>query len=257
MVKKIEKTSEIIGGRQAVLSCLKLHGNRVGSLIIARGLKGKWIDELIATARKYQVKVRFYPRSYLDRMLPHINHQGVIIEKHPYEFYPFDQLLPSLQLQGGLVLAIDGIYDPRNLGAVIRSAAAFDCSGILLPKDRTPSLTPAVAKVASGTIDLVHISRVTNLSMALRELKEIGFYIIGTSSREAFSLWEENLSIDIVIVVGAEDKGLRPGIKKICDKLISIPMNGQIESLNLSVATGIILAEAYRQRNLGFPTPSA
>ena len=183
-----------------------------------------------------------------------IIHQGVAARLKPAGVLTLDHLLAGLGRESGnpLLLALDSIQDPRNLGAIIRTAAAFGAAGLIIPKDRSAPLSGTVMKAAAGTLPLLDICRVTNLSQALDQLKEHGFWIFGAGGRAPQNLYHTAFSGPVCLVVGNEQKGIRPLVSRHCDHHIAIPMAAGVESLNVAVATGVILAEIRRQQH-GFP----
>jgi 23S rRNA (guanosine2251-2'-O)-methyltransferase len=195
-------------------------------------------------------------RSQLDSLAESRNHQGIVLElKLAAELgeSELQDALASLSRQP-FFLILDHVQDPHNLGACLRTADAAGVQGIIITKDQSVGLTPTVAKVASGAAETVPLYRVTNLNRVLGWLKEAGLWIVGAAGEAERSLYEIDLAIPLALVIGAEGKGLRRLTRESCDFLVKIPMFGQIESLNLSVATGILLFEAVRQRTQGTRT---
>jgi len=187
-------------------------------------------------------------RKQLDSLAEGRPHQGIIVElEMPRELSEAD-LQDALERGAGFFLVLDHVQDPHNFGACLRTADAAGVQGVIITKDQAVGITPTVAKVASGAAETVPIYRVTNLARALGWLKDSGIWLIGAAGEASQSLYEVDLNIPLAVVVGAEGKGLRRLTRERCDFLVKIPMHGQVESLNLSVATGILLFEAVRQR---------
>ena len=190
-------------------------------------------------------------RKKLDRLADGKNHQGVIVEMSlPAERTESDlknniEKLPATPL----LLVLDNVQDPHNLGACLRTADAAGVNGVIITKDNAAGLTPTVCKVASGAAETMPVYQVTNLSRTLRWLKEQGLWIVGAAGESGQSFYQCDFTPPIALVIGAEGKGLRRLTKEHCDLLVSLPMLGQVESLNLSVATGVLLYEVVRQRN--------
>lgn len=218
-----------------------------------------WLDErrgdtrIAALAGKLEalgITVQTAGKGRLDALADGQRHQGVVLEMRvPSELGEHD-LRDALARQEGmpLFLALDQVQDPHNLGACLRTADAAGVHGLILTKDQSVGMTPTVAKVASGAAETVPIYRVTNLARALDGLKEAGLWIAGAAGEAERSVYQADLNLPLALVVGAEGKGLRRLTRERCDFLVKIPMVGQVESLNLSVATGILLFEAVRQR---------
>ncbi|WP_434150318.1 23S rRNA (guanosine(2251)-2'-O)-methyltransferase RlmB [Methylocaldum gracile subsp. desertum] len=218
-----------------------------------------WIDHrredgrIAAIERKLAslgIPVQPAGRNQLDSLAESRSHQGIVLElKLAAELgeSELQDALANLSRQP-FFLVLDHVQDPHNLGACLRTADAAGVQGVIIPKDQSVGLTPTVAKVASGAAETVPIYRVTNLNRVLGWLKEAGLWIVGAAGEAERSLYEIDLAIPLVLAIGAEGKGLRRLTRESCDFLVKIPMFGQIESLNLSVATGVLLFEAVRQR---------
>ena len=179
-------------------------------------------------------------------------HQGVIIESKVTAQDVAIQLDAFLQQNtdsAPLYLVLDSVQDPHNLGACLRTAVAAGVSAVIVPKDRSAGMTDTVRKVASGAAEEIVLITVVNLARALRELKDAGVWLVGTAADAGLSIYDVDMTTATALVMGGEEKGLRPGIAKECDYLVSIPLLGKIESLNVSVATGVALYEAVRQRH--------
>ncbi|MGX2039948.1 23S rRNA (guanosine(2251)-2'-O)-methyltransferase RlmB [Methylocaldum sp. MU1018] len=218
-----------------------------------------WIDNrrednrIAAIERKLAslgISIQPAGRNQLDSLVETRNHQGIVIELK----LPAERGEPELQdalanlSQQPFFLVLDHVQDPHNLGACLRTADAAGVQGVIITKDQSVGLTPTVAKVASGAAETVPVYRVTNLNRVLGWLKEAGLWIVGAAGEAERSLYEIDLAIPLALVIGAEGRGLRRLTRESCDFLVKIPMFGQIESLNLSVATGVLLFEAVRQR---------
>ena len=254
---------QIIFGIHSVKSALNYLSDRAQSdkasendtalitvLYVDRNRKDNRINAIVDLARKKSVKVTFVERKKLDKLCQG-NHQGVVAEgntpKVKSENY-LDELLQSLQ-EPPFLLILDGVQDPHNLGACLRTADAAGVHAIIVPKDRSVSLTPVVRKVACGADQTVPLIQVTNLSRTLKLLKNYQIWIIGTAGETDTTLYNSNLTGPLALVMGTEGKGMRRLTRENCDMLVKIPMLGSVESLNVSVATGITLYEAVRQRS--------
>lgn len=191
------------------------------------------------------------PRAALDRMTSEGNHQGVVLVCAPTKTYneaDLNQLLDRLQ-EPAFLLILDMVQDPHNLGACLRTADAAGVHAVIAPKDKSVGLTPTAIKVACGAAEVVPFVQVTNLARTLNQLKERGIWLFGMADRAEKCLYEENLTIPLAFVLGNEEKGLRRLTRETCDVLLQIPMQGLVSSLNVSVATGVCVFEAQRQRN--------
>ncbi len=242
---------ELIWGIHAVLDFLRDRPRQVRELTVQKGKASPKLQEIIDLARSQQLRLRFEPRLKVPGAGT-VNHQGVIARVQQVATVPLDELLARLDAVSPppLLLALDSIQDPHNLGAIIRTAAAAGVAGILLPKDRSAPLSGTVAKVAVGALGRVAVSIVTNLDAALRQVQEQGFWVYGAAGEAAASIYATDFSGRVCLVVGGEGKGLRPLVRERCDHLVAIPMAGGMESLNASVATAVILFEMVRQRAL-------
>ncbi len=199
------------------------------------------------------VSVRLTNRKELERLAEGRNHQGVIIELEMAQELGESDLRDALDALEGkaFFLVLDHVQDPHNLGACLRSADAAGVQGVITTKDQAVGITPTVAKVASGAAETVPLYKVTNLARALGWLKEAGIWIVGAAGEAEKTVYQTDLNLPLAIVMGAEEKGMRRLTREHCDFLVKIPMLGQVESLNVSVATGILLFEAVRQRSKG------
>jgi len=209
---------------------------------------GQALDDLVALG----IEIEKVDRKRLDRLADNNNHQGVVIEvEMPSELSESDLKTAVENLtETALFLVLDNVQDPHNLGACLRTADATGVHGVIVTKDNATGITPTVCKVASGAAETVPVYQVTNLSRTLRWLKGEGLWIMGAAGDTSQGVYKTDFTAPMALVVGAEGKGLRRLTKEQCDVLVSVPMLGQVDSLNLSVATGVLLYEAVRQRLL-------
>ena len=246
-----------IGGIHSVLEALKACPTSVKEIFIEKSRKGLRLEELLDIAQQNSVPVTFAQPSFEATHKKHSgspeleNPQGVsarIVLPAP----SLEDLLNKLKSapKPPLLLALDSIQDPHNLGAIIRSAVAAGVNGLILPKDRSASITPTVIKVSAGAVFHLDICRVTNLVNSFKALKEEGIWIFGTAKDSSQAVYDADLTVPACLVIGSEGKGLRPLVAEHCDMYISIPMQGSLDSLNASVAAGIILFETVRQRKM-------
>ncbi|NOR40843.1 MAG: 23S rRNA (guanosine(2251)-2'-O)-methyltransferase RlmB [Gammaproteobacteria bacterium] len=238
-------------GLHAVESLLSSRPSTVTGLTVAEGAAEKRLSPLIEKAAAAGITIHRIPRKDLDQLIPGARHQGVIASVKAESLEMSEKLLPEFiaGLSGpAFLLILDGVQDPHNLGACLRTADAAGVHAVILPRDRAVGITPVVHKVASGAAESVPIFTVTNLARTMRQLRDAGIWIYGTSDAAEQDLYQSDLQGPIALVMGSEGKGLRRLTREHCDHLLAIPMAGQVESLNVSVAAGVLLFEARRQR---------
>lgn len=206
-------------------------------IVIAKGAGGARIQEIIDLARQKSTPVRFEDRGALQRLAGTSSHQGVIALGAQKKYSELDDVVGS----GQLLVILDGVEDPHNLGAVIRTAHAAGANAVVIPERRAAGLTETVAKAAAGALEYLPITRVTNINRTLEDLKNRGYWIYGIDERGTVTHDEVDWTTPSAVVFGAEGKGLHEQVRKHCDFLVRIPMAGQIASLNVSVAAGVIL----------------
>ena len=237
-------------GLHAVLAALLQHGDNVIGLWLDGSRRDERIKKLIATAEQAGVTLHKVTRPELDALAPDARHQGVLARCKSPPSYSEADLLPLLAAldEPAFLLVLDGVQDPHNLGACLRSAEAAGVHGVIVPRDRAATLTATVRKVASGAAEVLPVFQVTNLARTLRSIKEQGIWLTGAAGDAEASLYQADLRGPLALVMGGEGGGLRHLTRDLCDHLIHIPMAGTVESLNVSVAAGICLFEAVRQR---------
>lgn len=243
--------SEVAFGIHAVNSLLRRSPDRILSLSIQVDRNDKRIQELVSLAQNQGVALARVPKAELDELTTE-RHQGVVavIERIGTTALLSERDLPSFlgAIACPLVLVLDGVTDPHNLGACLRSADAAGVHAVVVPKDNSAELNATARKVASGAADVVPLVSVTNLARTLKALKDAGLWVIGTTGDADVLVYEQDLALPAAIVMGAEGAGMRRLTTEACDFLVKLPMLGAVSSLNVSVATGIILFEAVRQR---------
>jgi 23S rRNA (guanosine2251-2'-O)-methyltransferase len=237
-------------GLHAVRVMLARNSSRVRRVVIAGGKDAGRLGEIRSLAQKAGVQVVTTDDATLDKLAEGGRHQGVVAEMTPRAGDPETQLEEALEAAVGppLLLVLDGVQDPHNLGACLRSADAAGVAAVIAPRDRAAGLTPVARKVAAGAAETVPFIAVVNLARTLRGLKERGIWLVGTDESADKSVHEVDLDGPLAIVMGSEGEGLRRLTRECCDQLVSIPMAGAVESLNVSVATGVVLFEVVRQR---------
>jgi len=245
--------SPVAYGIHAVRVLLAQHPQRVRRVLLAGGRDAGRLAEVRALAQRVGVQVASADLAQLDRLADGERHQGVVAEIVPRAGDPETQLEEALAAAGPapLLLVLDGVQDPHNLGACLRSADAAGVAAVIVPRDRAAGLTPVVRKVAAGAAETVPLVPVVNLARTLRDLKERGVWLVGTDDAADKTLYEADLKGPLALVMGSEGEGMRRLTRECCDQLVSIPMAGVVESLNVSVATGVALFEAVRQRASG------
>jgi 23S rRNA (guanosine2251-2'-O)-methyltransferase len=245
--------SQIIYGRHPVLAALRQADTPLEEVMVAQGAGGKWLHEVRRLARAAGVRLRVQDKLALDRVCGTQNHQGIAARRGSYVYRSEVELLSDLAglSEPALVVAADGLTDPMNLGNLCRSALAAGAHGLIIPKNRAAGVTATVAKAAAGALEYLPIYRVTNLADCLGRLKEAGLAIIGTAGDGSRTIYEADLSQPLALVIGREDKGMRPRVRQQCDLVLSIPMAApEIGSLNAAAAGAVLLFEARRQRLL-------
>ena len=240
---------EQVEGKNPTLEALR--GRRTPfELLLARSLRNdRILQEIIRLANRKKVPITTLPREELDRLARTDNHQGVILRLEPYRYTGFRRLQERLldEEEPPLLLLLDGVTDPHNLGSIIRTAAAAGVYAVILPRHRAAPLTPTVARVASGAVEHVTVCTVPNLASVIEELKKMGFWVVGADAAAEQDCYSADLTGRLALVLGAEHSGLSRLVKDGCDLLVRIPMPGRISSLNVGVAAGVLVFEALRQ----------
>jgi len=223
---------------------------RAFELFVSRDANDRRMEKLLKLAAEKGVPVRSRDKRDIGRICGSEHHQGVALRLEGFPYSEVDDIMSSWRESGesGLILALDGVQDPHNLGALIRSAACAGAHGVIIPKDRAARVTATVEKSAAGAAETIPVAQVTNLAQTLDELKEAGFWVYGTADSAASSLYGHDLTGNVVVVIGGEGEGIRPLVRKKCDFLVAVPLQGGVSSLNASVAGGVVLFEALRQR---------
>ncbi len=236
-------------GLHAVESLLTKQPQRVQQLVIQKERQDQKILALIELAKQQKIKIQLVSRQELDHITNDAVHQGIVAFCEKAKVYHEGDLEKLIEeTPKPFLLILDGIQDPHNLGACLRSADAAGVHAVIVPKDKSVGLTPAVSKVACGAAETVPFIQVTNLARTMRYLKDQGIWLFGAAGEADKSLYQADLSGSVGIVLGAEGQGLRRLTREHCDLLLNIPMQGSVSSLNVSVATGVFLFEALRQR---------
>jgi len=242
---------EVIYGINSIRDLLRQQSNGLEKIIIASGRSGSSVEEIIEIARIKKIPVEYSPRKYLDKLAGTLDNQGVLGWRKDFTYADLDVLIKNRNntFNLDLILVLDSIMDPQNLGSIIRTAHCFGANGIVIPEDRAAPVTAAVNKASAGSVKQIPVARVINLSQTLDYLKDKGFWVFGAEAHGGKSLTEMDFNCSVALVLGGEAKGIRQLVKKKCDFLVTIPLTGNFDSLNVSVAAGIIQYEILCQRS--------
>ncbi len=241
--------SGLIYGLLPVIEALRANSRRVDKILVADGSREKRLDEVFDLARAGGILIDRVSRENLTRITgPDVNHQGVVAIAASADYVPIDDLLSDLR-EPALLVVLDGVEDPRNLGAVLRTVECSGADGVVIPERRAVGLTDTVAKSSAGATEHVKVAKVANLNRLIDDLKRRNIWVVGTSGEAEMSYTDWDWTQPSALVLGAEGSGLHRLVSENCDVLVKIPMYGKIESLNVSVAAGVVLFEAKRQRD--------
>ncbi|KHD44757.1 23S rRNA (guanosine(2251)-2'-O)-methyltransferase RlmB [Streptococcus hongkongensis] len=242
----IEESNDMVYGVHAVVESLT--ANTGNKLYIQDDLRGKNVDKIKALATEKKVSISWTPKKSLSDMTDGAVHQGFVLRVAEYAYAELDQIITKADAEDNpLILILDGITDPHNFGSILRTADATKVAGVIIPKHRAVGVTPVVAKTSTGAIQYMPIARVTNLSQTLDKLKERGYWIFGTDM-DGTPSHKWNTSGKLVLIIGSEGKGVSHNIKKQVDEMITIPMDGHVQSLNAGVAAAVLMYEVYRNK---------
>ncbi|MDR0424788.1 MAG: 23S rRNA (guanosine(2251)-2'-O)-methyltransferase RlmB [Clostridiales Family XIII bacterium] len=238
---------DIISGRNTVLEAIR-SGREFEKLMVQRGAAGS-IQKLLDEARARGIQVKFEEKAALDRLAGGGHHQGAVAAVSEYKYCGIEDIVEAASSAGedALIIVLDGIEDPHNLGAILRTAECAGAHGVIIPKHRTAGLSGTVAKVSSGAVEHVRVAQATNITNAIKKLKESGIWVAALDMGGE-SYFEKDLTGGIAVVVGGEGKGVSRLVKENCDFAVSIPMSGRLGSLNASNAAAVIIYEIKRQR---------
>ncbi|MEA2175526.1 MAG: rRNA (guanosine2251-2-O)-methyltransferase [Blastocatellia bacterium] len=249
----LQSSGALLYGVSPVLEALRAGQRPIEHITLAEGTRDHRLRELLDLAREARVPVRRAPRTDLERLTDGANHQGVVANIAAARYTETGELLDQLSRRVGtneppLVVVLDGVEDPRNLGAIVRTIECAGAHGLFIPERRAAGLTETVAKAAAGALEHVPVARAANLSRLIEELKERNIWTVGTSAEASTSYTAWDWTQPTALFLGGEGAGLHRLVRERCDVLVSIPLHGRITSLNVSVAAGILLYEAIRQR---------
>lgn len=248
--EKSELPQDLLWGINTVREALKKSPRNIQEVLVLKGKAGPKYQEIIDIARSENIKLRFVDSRRLG-VPSRCNHQGVVARQAEAQFLSFEELLKGMENADPAerrLLVLDSIQDPHNLGAILRSALAAGFSSVILTRERSAPLSGTVSKTSAGAVSQMQICQVVNLSETLKTLQQKGFWIYGAVAEHgATSIYETDFATPMCLVVGSEGKGIRPLVKKQCDHLITIPIQGDFDSLNVSVATAVIMFEIVRR----------
>ncbi len=244
----VNRNPQMVYGVLPVLELLRANSRRVEKIYVAEGAREKRLSDIFDSARQAGVLVNRISRENLDRMVETTaNHQGVLAITASADYVPSDEILDKIT-ENALLIVLDGVEDPRNLGAILRTIEGAGAEGVFIPERRAVGLTETVAKSSAGAVEYVRVAKVPNINRLIEELKERNIWTVGTSAEAEKDYTDWDWTQPSALVLGGEGKGLHRLTAESCDVLVKIPMYGKIESLNVSVAAGVILFEAKRQR---------
>jgi 23S rRNA (guanosine2251-2'-O)-methyltransferase len=244
-----------IYGINAVTESLKARGRAFQWVGMAKERHDIRLQRLIEDCRRLSVPVRFLQRTELDRMAGNAAHQGVVAVTSAKQYSDLDDVIGAKRGQYSLVVVLDGVEDPHNLGAILRTADAAGADGVIIPERRSAAVTGTVTKTSAGASEYLPIAKVTNIARTVEELKGRNLWTVGLDEHGAQTYDALDYNMDCALILGAEGKGLHDLVKKKCDFLVSIPMLGNVPSLNVSVAAAVVLYEIVRQRRAGKASP--
>lgn len=248
---KNNNQSEFIIGRHPVISALR-GKQEINKVFLQTGIRKdeKSVEEIIKLAKKKRLVISTVPKKKLDLLSDNQNHQGVVLSISPYKYATVDELFENAEAkqEAPFFLVLDNIEDPHNLGSIIRTADAAGVSGVIIPKHRAVGLTSTVAKTSAGAIERIPVARVTNLMNTINELKDRGVWVFGTDMKGTdYRRWDAKGPV--AVIIGNEGKGISPLLKKNVDEMLTIPMVGNLQSLNASVAASLLMYQAFNSRN--------
>ena len=235
-----------VGGRNAAAEAMA--ANLATRLFVKKGAWDERLRDIVSLAKEHGVPTEEKDVKALDAMVPDLRHQGVVAEILPYQYHDLDAVLSDWEGRDPFLILLDGVEDVRNLGAIIRTAECAGAAAVLIPEHRSARVTYATMKTAAGACAYLPVCRIGNIRQTLETLKDKGFWVVGTAMDGESNYFEANLTGPLVIVMGAEGKGMSPLTRKTCDFCVRIPMKGRTESLNVSVAAALLLFEAAKQR---------
>ncbi|MNI47990.1 putative TrmH family tRNA/rRNA methyltransferase [compost metagenome] len=242
---------EWIAGKHSLLEALRA-GRTINKIWVAEGAQKHLTQPILAEAKNRGIIVQFVDKRKLDQMAPGMQHQGVVAQAAPYAYVEVEDLLAKAAEQGEppFLLILDEIEDPHNLGSILRTAECTGVHGVIIPKRRSAAVTATVSKTSAGAVEYVPVARVTNLVQTIEQLKQSGVWVVGTDVEAKEEMYQGGniFTGSVAIVIGNENKGMGRLVRETCDVLLKLPMNGRLNSLNASVAAGVVMYEVLRRR---------
>ncbi len=242
---------EILYGYHPVKEALRAGKRALLEICLPAGKSSPRFEEVATLAAAARVSINWVSMARISAMADTDAHQGICASVGPYVWNDFSQLLKTVRGNSPFLLLLDHIVDPHNLGALLRTAFCAGLDGVIITKDRSSQPTPAVSKASAGTMEHISLTRVTNMVSTIKNLQESGLWVAGLDKHMGQSIYNSDLTGPMALVIGGEEKGIRPLVKKNCDLMIAIPQVGDVDSLNASVAGGVVMYETYRQRQIG------
>ncbi|MBW2091518.1 MAG: 23S rRNA (guanosine(2251)-2'-O)-methyltransferase RlmB [Deltaproteobacteria bacterium] len=242
---------EIIGGLNPVLEALRARPGSFERIYLTQARLRPALKGVLEMARSNGIKVDRVEKSRLDQLYQGRGHQGVVARVGAYQYYTFEEIMDRVKGPRALLLILDGIQDPMNLGSLLRSAEAAGAAGVIVPRERAAPVTSVTMKASAGAAEHIAVARVVNLVRAVESLKKEGFWVLGADQNAEISLYDQDLDRRLALVIGGEDKGLRRLVREKCDVLVSIPLMGRVSSLNAAVAGALAMFEYVRQTQAG------
>ena len=242
--------SEQIVGRNPVMEALRSGARQIEKILIVQGNEHPRLRQIIDASERKGIPYQRCPRQHLDKLQP--NHQGVIAYISEFRYTDISTLMEKIENKKdvpAVLIMLDQIHDPRNFGAILRTANATNIDGVLIPKNNSVEITAAVHKASAGSTEYTPITKVTNLAQTIEKLKSVGIWVVGTAEDAELTYTSADFTVPLCIVLGNEGEGIRRLVKQKCDYLVYLPMLGQIHSLNVSVTAGVLLYEVLRQRS--------
>lgn len=242
---------EWIAGKHSLLEALRA-GRTINKIWVAEGAQKHLTQPIMAEAKNRGIVVQFVDKRKLDQMVPDMQHQGVVAQAAPYAYVDVEDLLGKAaeKDEPPFLLVLDEIEDPHNLGSILRTAECTGVHGVIIPKRRSAAVTATVSKTSAGAVEYVPVARVTNLVQTIEQLKQSGVWVVGTDVQAKEEMYQGGsiFTGPVAIVIGNENKGMGRLVRETCDVLLKLPMNGQLNSLNASVAAGVVMYEVLRRR---------
>ncbi|MBS3887520.1 MAG: 23S rRNA (guanosine(2251)-2'-O)-methyltransferase RlmB [Dethiobacter sp.] len=236
-----------IEGRRPVLEALQA-GSQITRILLQKGSSGKPVTEILELAERMAIPVEYRDKGVLERLAATRNHQGVLAETPPFRYTPFEELLAAQKGEPPFLVLLDHVQDPHNLGALIRTAYAAGCHGVVIPERRAAQMTPAAVRTAAGAAEYLPVAQVVNIARCLEQCKEAGLWVYGADMGGETLYSGGDYKGAVALVIGSEGEGLTRLVKEKCDYLVRLPMRGKVASLNASVAGALLFYEVYRQR---------